>query len=276
MTAEANVEELAALVNNGDVLGLPTSTGDYAACSMVATRALIRRGLKDLNLVLVPSSGIQADMLIGAGCVRSIQNGVISLSEYGAAPRYVDAQRRGRILVKESTCPAIEAALTAAERGLPFMPVRGILGSDIVRLRANEWMVIDNPYPPGDPILLVPAIKPDVALIHAPLADRFGNIWIGRNGHARVLSHAAKMTLATFERWYEGNLFDDPVRASGVLPAQYVRAISHQPRGAWPLGFGDEYPEDAEEMRTYAERAKTDEGFASYLRERVHDVAEVV
>ncbi len=82
-----------------------------------ATYALIRRGIKRLNLVVASGSFIQADMFIGAGSVSTVQAGFISLEEYGHAGRYVEAQREGAILVKESTCPAIEPRLTAAERG---------------------------------------------------------------------------------------------------------------------------------------------------------------
>lgn len=261
------IDELVSFINDGDTLGLPTATGDYCATSMVAGRALIRRGVKNLNLVLVPAGNIQTDMLIGAGCVKTIENGTISLSEYGPASRYIEAQREGDIRVKESTCAAIEAGLSAGERGVPFMPVRGVLGSDLVRLRSDEWIVGRNPFPPNDKLLYVPAIRPDVALIHVPLADRHGNVWIGRNGHVRLLTHAAHFTLVTFERWHEGNLFEDSKMSAGILPAQYVRAISHQPRGAWPLAFGDQYPEDKEQMRLYASSAKTRDGFGKYMQE---------
>jgi len=269
------IEELVTLVGDGALLGLPTGTGDYSAVSMEAARALVRRGVRNLDIVCVPGGGMDVDMLIGAGCVASIQAGVISLGEYGAAPRYVAAQREGRIKVKESTCPAIEAALTAGERGIPFMPVRGIIGSDVVRLRSDEWKVGTNPFEPHDPILFVPAIRPDVALIHAPLADRAGNLWIGRNGHTRVLTHAAAFTIATFENWYDGNLFDDERMRAGVLPAQYVRASVHVPHATWPMRFGEIHAEDSANLRRYAKAAATQEGFDAYLQEFVFNERKV-
>jgi glutaconate CoA-transferase, subunit A len=260
-----SLDALVAEVKDGDTLAIPTMLGDFSAVAMAATRALIRRGLRGSHLVCVPSSSLQADMLIGAGCVASIQAGAVLLYEHGPAARFVEAQRAGRIQVKEATCPAIRAGLSAAEQGLPFMPVRGILGSDILRHRAGEWKVIDNPYPPHDPIVIVPAIRPHAALFHAPLADRFGNLWVGRRGSLKLMARAAKKTLATFEHLYPGNLFDDPEKIPGVISANDVAAVAHVPRGAWPLGFGTDYAEDTAHMAIYAKAAASEEAFSAYL-----------
>src|SRR5207247_1920834 len=81
-----------------------------AGVAMAATRALVRRGAKRLNLVAVPTSGIQADLLIGSGCVESIEAAGVSLGELGPAPRFAAAVRAGEILVKDTTCPASHAA----------------------------------------------------------------------------------------------------------------------------------------------------------------------
>ena len=82
--------------------------------------------------------------------------------------------------MKDATCPALHAAFQAAEKGVPFMPLRGLIGSDLLAHRP-DWKVIDNPFDDDDPIVLLPALKPDVALFHAPIADRDGNVWIGRD-----------------------------------------------------------------------------------------------
>lgn len=271
MITLVGVDDLVSSIRDGDTLAIPTMLGDFSGVSMAATRAIIRRGVLNLDIVCVPSSSLQADMLIGAGCVRSIQSGGVLLYEYGPAARFADAQRTGELNVREATCPAIQAALTAAEKGLPFMPLRGIIGSDILRQRSGDWKVIDNPFSENDPIVAVPAIRPDVALFHAPMGDRFGNLWIGRRASFRLMAHAARATLATVESIYEGNFFDDPKLVPGVIPANYVTAVSHQPRGAWPLHFGKDYPEDVEHMKLYAAASKTREGFDAYLELHVFD-----
>ena len=118
---------------------------------------------------------------------------------------------------------------------------------------------------------MLPAIKPDVALIHAPLADRHGNVWIGRQRELVTMAHAAERTIATVEKIYDGNLLDDPVLAAGVLPGFYVESIAVAERGAWPLGLPDHYATDAEHLALYARMAATAEGFAEYLDKYVYE-----
>src|SRR6185503_1201743 len=137
------------------------------------------RGVRRLHLVALPTSSLQADLLIGAGCVETLETSAVSLGEFGPAPRFSAAITTGSIRMKDATCPALHAALQAAEKGVPFMPLRGLIGSDLVKHR-DDWKVVDNPFGNDDPIVLLPAIKPGVALIHAPLADRDGNVWTGR------------------------------------------------------------------------------------------------
>ena len=101
------------------------------------------------------------------------------------------------------------------------MPIRGIIGSDLMKVRP-DWKIIDNPFATDDPIVVVPAIRPDVALFHAPEADRFGNVRIGRQTELATMAYAAKTTLVTVERISETSLLADENSAAGVLPALYV------------------------------------------------------
>ncbi|HSV83841.1 MAG TPA: CoA-transferase [Ramlibacter sp.] len=261
-----SLDALVAQVRDGDQMSVATGFhAAYSGVAMDATRALIRRGVRKLRLLCVPSSSLQADLLIGAGCLASIEMGAALLYEYGPAPRFVAAQRAGSIQVREATCPAIAAGLRAGEAGLPFLPVRGVLGSDVFRVRSNEWKEIDNPFQPGERIVVIPAIRPDVALFHAPLADSHGNVWIGTRGTIRLMAHAAHRVLATFDALYPGNLLDDADKAPGTLASTYVTALCHRPGGSWPLHGGPASPEDADHMRLYAKLAKTDAGFNEYL-----------
>ena len=118
---------------------------DYSGCALAVVRALIRRAPASCELIGVPQLGFQADLLIGAGCVASVESAAVTLGEQGPAPRFVAAVKAGAIEVRDSTCPVIHAGLQAAEKGVPFLPLRGILGSDLVRHRP-DWQVIDNPF----------------------------------------------------------------------------------------------------------------------------------
>jgi glutaconate CoA-transferase subunit A len=236
---------------------------------MEAVRALVRRPARGLRLLGVPVLGLCADLLVGAGCVAEIESSAVSLGEAGAAPRFTEAAERGLVRVTDSTCPMVHSALQATEKGVPFMPLRGVLGSDLVARRAADWRAIDNPYAPGDPILVARAIAPDAALFHARWADRAGNVWIGRRRELATIAHAARSCYVTFEEWREGDMLEDELLAPGVLSSVYVTAVAPAPRGAWPLGVPGLYGIDDAHLEHYARAAKTAQGFRRYLEEFV-------
>jgi glutaconate CoA-transferase subunit A len=254
-------------IPDGAMLAVPR---EQSGVAMEATRALIRRGVKNLHLVALPTSTLQADLLIGAGAIATLETSAVSLGELGAAPRFTAAIKAGAIAMKDATCPAIYAALQASEKGIPFMPLRGLIGSDLLKHRP-EWRVIDNPFGNDDPVVLLPAIKPDVALFHAAMADQLGNVWIGRQRDLATLAHAAAKTIATVERIVDGNLLDDPTLAAGTLPGFYVEAVAVAPRGAWPLPLPEHYGADVAHLAEYARLADTAEGFDKYLDMFVYD-----
>jgi glutaconate CoA-transferase subunit A len=267
-----SLERLAAMVPDGAKLAIPK---DDTGAAMAATFALVQRGARSLHLVCVPMAGLQADLLIGAGCVATVETSAITLGEHGAAPRFTAAVRAGAIRILDATCPAIYAGLQAAQKGIPFMPLRGIAGSDLLAHR-DDWTLIDNPFAPGDRIVAIKSIEPDVALFHALAADRAGNVLIGRDRDGLLLAHAARTTLATVEEIVDHDLLEDPVRGAGVVPALYVSAIAHAPRGCWPLGFGDRYAADDAYLERYAVQARTAEGFRSCLDALLRAEAEAV
>jgi glutaconate CoA-transferase subunit A len=259
-------EDLAARIPDGALIGLPP---DYSLVAMEVVRALIRRRAKGLRLLGVPVLGLSADLLIGAGCVAEIETSAVSLGEAGLAPRFTEAAERGEIVVRDATCPAIHTALQATEKGVPFMPLRGVLGSDLLKHRP-DWKVIDNPMQPrSDPILIVPALSPDVALFHARWADDEGNVWIGRRRELATIAHAARDCFVTYEEKRPGNMLEDELLAPGVLSAAYVTALAQARRGAWPLGVPEVYDIDDAHLVRYAKAAKTREGFQRYLDEFV-------
>lgn len=262
-----NIEDLATRIPDGAKVALAP---DYSGVSMATVRALIARDAKDLHLVGVPSVGFQGDMLIGAGCVATLETAAVTLEEYGPAPRFTAAIKAGTLKIIDGTCPAIHAGLTAAEKGIPFMPVRGIVGSDLEAHR-DDWMVGSDPFGDEDgPIVMVKAIRPDITLIHAPLADRHGNVWIGVRREMMLMAHAAKETLVTAEEIYDGDLLADEKLAPGTIPGLYVTAVAEAANGAWPCGLFGRYGPDDAHLRDYLARAKTEEGFASYLDEFVY------
>lgn len=264
-----SAEEIASGIEDGSLVALPP---EYGPCSMETIRALVRRGAKNLKLLGVPQFGIQADLLIGAGCVAEVETAAVTLGEHGLAPRFTAAIKAGGLKMVDTTCPAIHAGLQASEKGIPFMTLRGLIGTDILA-RRDDWQVLDNPFGENDPIAYLPAIKPDVTLIHAAKADRNGNVWIGLRREAMLMAHASRKTFVTAEEIVEDDLLADPQMAPGTIPGLYINAIAPAINGSWPLGVPDMYPRDDEHLAYYAEAAKTDQGFASYLTDWVYQRA---
>jgi glutaconate CoA-transferase subunit A len=270
-TIARNLDEALAPIADGCVLAVPRES---SGVPMEATRALIRRGVKKLHLIALPTSTLQADLLIGAGCIETLETSAVSLGEFGLAPRFSAAVLAGKIRMKDATCPALHAAFQASEKGVPFMPLRGLIGSDVLK-RRPDWKVVDNPFEDEDdtpdPIVLLPAIKPDIALFHAPMADRDGNVWIGRQRELVTMAHASERTIVTVEKIVDGNLLADRTLAAGTLPGFYVEHIAVAERGCWPLPLPEHYAWDAEHLKEYATLAATEEGFATYLDKYVHE-----
>ena len=228
---------------------------------MEVVRALIRRKAKGLRLLGVPILGMSADLLIGAGCVAEVETSAVSLGEAGLAPRFTEAVEKNQLKVKDATCPAIHAGLQASEKGVGFLPIAGIGGSDLVKER-KDWIL------QGD-VVLIPAIRPDVALFHARWADDAGNVWIGRRRELATAAHAAKESFVTYEERKSGDMLEDELLAPGVVSSIYVSATAQAPRGAAPLGVPGVYDADAMHLSRYAKAAKTREGFQRYLEEHV-------
>jgi glutaconate CoA-transferase subunit A len=263
------LEALAAEVPDRASLALPP---DNSLPSVALAKALIRRGVRNLNLIGVPVSGFATDILIGAGCVASVQTSAVSLGEAGFAPRFSAALRAGSIKVIDATCPAMHTMLQAAEKGVPFMPLRGLIGSDILAHRP-DWKVVPNPFAAEgeDPIVLLPALNPDFVCFHAAMADEEGNVWVGRRRECATIAHASKRALVTVERVVPGNFLEDERLASGAINATYISGIAIAERGARPVALLDEYGFDGAYVSEYARMARSEEGFAAWCAREVFE-----
>jgi glutaconate CoA-transferase subunit A len=259
------VEEMAAAVSDGVLLGVPA---DYSGVPMALTRALIARGARDLRLYCLPLTTMQGDMLIGAGCVAEVEAAAVTMGEYGLAPCFSRAFEAGALRMRDSTCPALHTQLQAVEKGVPFMPLRGLIGSDIARFQP-EWRTVQNPFSDQpDEIVLLPARPLDVTVFHAPYADRHGNVFIGRRRELATLTHASREVFVTVEKVIDGDLFETEATAAGTLPAFNITALAVAENGARPVGLQDLYPPDAAELRRYVRMSRTEAGFVEYLSEQ--------
>ena len=264
---QLTVKDIAKEVKDDCLLGIPA---DYSGVPMSVTIEIIKNKVKGLRLYCLPLTTIQGDMLIGAGCVNEIETAAVTLGEYGQAPRFQDAIENSKINIKDSTCPALHAQLQATEKSVPFMPLRGILGSDLYKNR-NDWSVIDNPMNKSntndEKIAILPAVQLDILIFHASKADINGNVQIGRRRELATLAHASKKVYVTVEEIVDEDFFDSELKAAATLPSLYVDGISLAKNGAWPCGLTDYYDIDTNEMSKYAKAAKYQETFDEYMRD---------
>ncbi|MBL6850920.1 MAG: CoA transferase subunit A [Candidatus Puniceispirillales bacterium] len=263
---EFTLKEIVDQIEDGFLLGIPA---DYSGVPMAFTKELINKGFKNLRLYCLPLTTIQGDMLIGSGCVSEIETAAVTLGEFGLAPRFSEAVEKGNIKIKDSTCPALHAQLQATEKSVPFMPLRGVIGSDVQKNR-KDWQIISNPMKSAgvenEPILLLPAVQIDVLVFHAACADRNGNIQIGRRRELATLAHASRKVFVTVEQVLETDFFEDELSAATCLPSLYVDGISEVKNGAWPCMLPGVYPSDNEEIKKYSLAAKTKSSFDEYMK----------
>jgi len=146
---------------------------------------------------------------------------------------------------------------------VPFAPVRGLLGTDYMKVRP-DFLRVPNPYDPQEEIAVVPALTPDVAVFHGFRGDRFGNVVTTGSTDAKLIAQAARRAIATVEEVTDANLAEEP--HTGVLvPGIHVSAVVHAPRGAHPTSCAGHYRDDGAHIRAYMRAAEGEETFRAYL-----------
>lgn len=230
----------------------------------------IRQGRRDLTLI-GPISDILFDQLIGAGCVERVIAAWIGNVSAGLAHCYRRAVEQGiprRVEVREHSNLSLGLALLAAGVGSPFTSTRTTLGTDLPDTNP-DLTVADNPLDPGDPVVLIRALHPDVAVFHVQKADAEGHahVW-GNMGIAREGALAARKIILTAEELAPvEELTADPNRI--LIPAHKVAAVVECPGGADPSPVPGYTDRDHEAFNAYHRATRTPEGFAEWLEETV-------
>jgi len=211
----------AALVPDGASLGI----GRPPALALI--RELIRQGRRDLHLVAAPISALGIELLVAAGCASVVESSGVDLGEWGQAPAFADAVEAGRLKVRDWTCPALLMALQAGASGVSFTPVPGLIGSDLMRVR-EDFREVDDPFRAGRRVALVPALRPDFAVVHATRADPKGNAVISTLYDDRLLIQASGTVIMSVER-VEAGATDRLSPDEQVVPAAYLAALTLAP-----------------------------------------------
>jgi glutaconate CoA-transferase subunit A len=146
---------------------------------------------------------------------------------------------------------------------VPFVPVRGLLHTDYMRIRP-DFLEIRNPYDADEPIAVVPAIAPDVAVFHGFQGDHLGNVVTTVTTDAKLIAQASRRVIATVEELVDGDLSRMP-HAGALVPGIHVSAVVHVPRGAHPTSCAGRYGDDGNHIREYLRAAERDDTFQAYL-----------
>jgi glutaconate CoA-transferase subunit A len=155
--------------------------------------------------------------------------------------------------------------------GVPFLAVRGLLHSDILKHRP-DLLVRENPFNPGEQIVMAQGIRPDVAVFHAIKADRWGNAITPGHRDDLMMARATRRVIVTAEEVVDGELSHADAVDDTFLPAIDVDVVAHAPLGAHPCGFGVLYERDDTHIRTYLEAAKSAATFQAYVKRYVYGV----
>jgi glutaconate CoA-transferase subunit A len=220
------------------------------AFALSALAEFARTGAPTELTLLCFTAGLESDVLVGAGMVSKVRSCYFGLEAFGLAPYFTQAAGQGKIEVVEETEASLAFGVRAALAGVGFMPSRAWVGTDLPRLRPDVKTVID-PYS-GETLMAFPAIRCDVAVIHALEADPQGNAAIGGNmGVDPDLALVAERVIVTAEK-----IVSRLDKADLVGPA--VDAVVEAPGGAWPTSCHPLYPLDGQATLEFTETAGTD------------------
>lgn len=238
-------------IDDGDILAIGGFLTSHQPMAIV--RELVRRGCKELTIVAPPTS-LETDLLIATGCADTVLAPYVGAEGIASiAPWFRHRAETEDITVKESDGGMIIAALEAAERNLPFMPWRGGVGTAIPE-RNDDIVVFEDPLE-GEPLVGVPAVEPDVAILHLSRGDRYGNVQaVGDTFADGLIARAANRTFVQVE----GIVATDDIRRTPeqtVASHGNVDGIVEAPWGAHPFSCEGHYLADTANLEQYVEAA---------------------
>ncbi len=259
-------DAISRLVNPGDCI---YAAGFTHLIPFAAGHEIIRQGLKDLVLARATPDLIY-DQMVAAGCARKVIFSYMGNPGVGSL-RFVRAElEAGNLEWEEYSHFGMISRLQAGATGLPFMPMNPTAAADLARANPNYRTVLD-PYS-GQEVVVVPALKPDVAIVHVQRADTDGNaqIW-GIIGEQKEAAFAAQRVILTTEEVVDESIIrSDPNRT--LIPGFIVDAVCHVPYASHPSYTQGYYDRDNTFYLEWDEISKTRQGVQAYLDEWVYSV----
>jgi len=257
-------EAVSRFVFDGCYLG--TELYGTVRCPMTLVREVVRQGKKDLRLA---GQGVtELDLLLAAGLVKTLDITYIGLEVFGTSRALRHAVESGQVeKVVEWSNGGITWRFKATSMGVPFIPIRAMLGTDTLKYSAAK--VVECPFT-GLKVCLVPALILDVGLIHVHRADRYGNAQVeGISGFAFEMSRACKRLIVSAEEIVDSEeIRRYPDRTT--IPYYLVDAVVHAPFGSHPGEMVYLYERDEDQLREWVEGSATEEGTKAYLDKYIY------
>ncbi|HET9780539.1 MAG TPA: CoA-transferase [Candidatus Dormibacteraeota bacterium] len=226
---------------------------------------LVRQERRVPRLVTSPSAALGADVLIGSGLVDEIATSYVGFEHLGLAPCFRRAAENGSLKVSNLCEASITHGLYAGASGMPFAPLpAGVELADVWRSNPNAYRMIVDPFTEAK-TLVVKAIRPDVAIIHAAEADEQGTAWLGGAVFTdRLMAMAARRVIVQVERVVSREAMERRP-AGATIPGFLVGAVVEAPGGCRPTASHGNYGYDEPAIKHYLQMARTSEGFAEWM-----------
>ena len=260
----SEAEAVERFIHDGDYVG--TELYGTVRCPMSLVNEVVRQGVKDLRMV---GQGVtELDLLLAAKLVKAVDITYVGLEVYGVSSALRREVESGRVeTCVEWSNGALVSRFKAAAMGVPFVPIRSMLGTDTFKYSAAK--TVECPFT-GDPICLIPALILDVGLIHVHRADMYGNAQIdGISGFSTEMARASKRLIVSAEEIIPNEeIRKNPAKT--VIPYYLVDAVVEAPFGSHPGEMCYVYERDEPQIKEWVEASKTEDGAKEYLDKYIY------
>ena len=240
-------EAISTNVHDGDLVGIGGLS--FWRKPISACREIIRQNKKNLSICTFVG-GIEVDMLVAANCVSEVRACFVGMEIFGMAPHYRKAVESGLLKISEESEASIVLGLKGSYLKVPFMPLKGMIGTDFPKVR-KDIKQFEDPLGSGTQLMALPKIDLDVAILHVPYADEYGNanisgaVWLDDD-----MAKTAKKTIVICERLVETEDIRY-LKGKAQIPMQTCDAVVKMPFGAHPTSCYDRYTYDALHIHEY-------------------------
>jgi glutaconate CoA-transferase, subunit A len=263
MSKQVSMDDLIAQIAANKTVGF--GGGGVQRKPMAVIQAMARTNLENLDVISF-LGGPDVDVLAGLGKIRRLHFAFVGFDAYGLAPNFRKARESGALTVVEYSEGSMLAAFEAAAKRLPFLPTRFGLGTDIITTSTSPFKMFPCPIS-GETLVAVPALSPDIAVIHVNEADRSGNAFIHGDAYLDpLLLRASKKRFVTAERVVD-SLSRDHSHRSTFISRLWVDGVVEAPKGAGLTANFPDYPVDLPRLLEYLKRASDRAWLTSFVAE---------